>query len=232
VRSAEGGTLFLDEIGDLPLPAQASLLRVLQEGEVLPVGATRPVKVDFRLVAATHRDLDALVESDRFRADLLARIGGFTITLPPLRERREDIGLIVAELLRRNLGEQAAEVAFSPSAVRTLFGYAWPFNIRELDRCVEAAIVLAASGPIDVAHLPAAVTAIRSQRGAREPRAKRADPALSELDRKRREDIIAALRESGGNVSAAARGLGKARVQVQRWIKRYAIDPRSFRPSP
>jgi len=232
VRSAEGGTLFLDEIGDLPLPAQASLLRVLQEGEVLPVGATRPVKVDFRLVAATHRDLDALVESDRFRADLLARIGGFTITLPPLRERREDIGLIVAELLRRNLGEQAAEVAFSPSAVRTLFGYAWPFNIRELDRCVEAAIVLSASGPIDVAHLPAAVTAIRSQRGAREPRAKRADPALSELDRKRREDIIAALRESGGNVSAAARGLGKARVQVQRWIKRYAIDPRSFRPSP
>jgi transcriptional regulator with GAF, ATPase, and Fis domain len=232
VRSAEGGTLFLDEIGDLPLPAQAALLRVLQEGEVLPVGATRPVKVDFRLVAATHRDLDALVEKDRFRADLLARIGGFTITLPPLWERREDIGLIVAELLRRKLGERAAEVAFSSSAVRALFSHAWPFNIRELERCLEAAIVLSASGPIDVAHLPASVTTTRSQRGAREGRAKGPDLALSELHRKRREDIIAALRASGGNVSAAARVLGKARAQVQRWIKRYAIEPRSFRPTP
>jgi transcriptional regulator with GAF, ATPase, and Fis domain len=232
VRSAEGGTLFLDEIGDLPLPAQAALLRVLQEGEVLPLGATKPVKVDFRLVAATHRDLDALAESGRFRADLLARISGFTITLPPLRERREDIGLIVAELLRRKLGAQAAAVVFSPNAVRKLFAYPWPFNIRELDNCLEAAIVLSASGPVDVAHLPAAVTATPSQPGAPERRAKGAVSGLSDIDRKRREEIIAALRANNGNVSAAARMLGKARAQVQRWIKRYTIDPRSFRPSP
>ena len=232
VRSSDGGTLFLDEIGDLPVPAQATLLRVLQQGEVLPIGATRPVKVDFRLVAATHRDLEALVERDRFRADLLARISGFTITLPPLRERREDIGLIVAEVLRSKLGERSAEAAFSPNAVRALLNYAWPLNIRELERSLEAAIVLSSSGPIDVAHLPDAVTAVRSQRGVSQPRPKGPSPAMSDVERKRREDIIAALRDSGGNVSAAARTLGKARVQVQRWIRRYAIDVRSFRPSP
>ncbi|MGZ3429051.1 MAG: sigma 54-interacting transcriptional regulator, partial [Polyangia bacterium] len=98
VRSADRGTLFLDEIGDLPLASQAALLRVLQEGEVTPLGATRPIAIDVRVVAATHRDLDALVAAGQFRADLLARLGGWTLTLPPLRERLEDLGLLLAGL--------------------------------------------------------------------------------------------------------------------------------------
>src|SRR5262249_52971384 len=107
VRAAHGGTLLLDEIGDLPLASQAAFLRVLQEREVVPVGAARPIKVDVRLISATHRDLDELAKDGRFRPDLLARIGGFRLELPALRERREDLGLLVANLLERLAGAAA-----------------------------------------------------------------------------------------------------------------------------
>src|SRR5262249_41268985 len=116
IRSADRGTLFLDEIGDLSPPAQAVFLRVLQESEVLPVGATRPVKVDIRLLAATHRNLEALVAENRFRADLLARISGLTLSLPPLRERREDLGLIIGMLLRRHFSDRAEQVSLASEA--------------------------------------------------------------------------------------------------------------------
>ena len=231
VRAADRGTLFLDEIGDLPLPAQAALLRVLQQGEVLPVGATRPVAVDFRLVAATHRDLEELVARERFRADLLSRISGFTLELPPLRERREDIGLIAARLLTRQLGERASGLAFTSEAVRALIAYGWPLNIRELERCLQAAVVLASSGVVETAHLAPAVLGAQG-----EPR--RPDPpripeeSLSEDDVKRRGDITAALAASGGNVAAAAEALGEHRMQLYRWLKRYGIDPKAYRPAP
>ena len=231
VRAADHGTLFLDEIGDLPLPAQAALLRVLQQGEVVPVGATRPVPVDFRLVAATHRDLDELVAKDRFRADLFARISGFALELPPLRERRQDIGLIAARLLSRECGERARGLAFTTEAVRALLRYEWPLNIRELERCLQAAVVLAGSGTVETAHLAPAVLASESM-----PR--RPDPApasaelLSDEDLKRREDIAAALKATEGNVTAAAQALGKHRMQLYRWLRRYGIDPKTYRPAP
>jgi len=231
VRAADHGTLFLDEIGDLPLPAQAALLRVLQQGEVVPVGATRPVPVDFRLMAATHRDLDELVAKDRFRADLFARISGFALELPPLRERRQDIGLIAARLLSRECGDRARGLAFTTEAVRALLRYEWPLNIRELERCLQAAVVLAGSGTVETAHLAPAVLASEGM-----PR--RPDPApasaelLSDEDLKRREDIAAALKATEGNVTAAAQALGKHRMQLYRWLRRYGIDPKTYRPAP
>jgi DNA-binding NtrC family response regulator len=226
VRSADGGTLFLDEIGDLPLPAQAALLRVLQEGEVQPLGAVRPVPIDLRVVAATHRNLDQLTAEKSFRADLLARLSGFTVSLPPLRERREDFGLLVSTLLRR-LAADAAKVRFTVEAARALLGHGWPHNVRELENCVAAALALAREGRIDLEHLPGSVrTPPDEKKGlARDA----AVEALSEEDRRRREELINALRTHGGNITAAAKAIGKPRTQVQRWLRRWKIDPLAHR---
>ena len=234
IRSADRGTLFLDEVGDLPPAAQAVFLRVLQEGEVLPVGATRPVKVDIRLLAATHRDLGAMVAENRFRADLLARISGLMLSLPPLRERRGDLGLLIGMLLRRHFANRAEQVSFTSEAARALLLYEWPLNIRELEKCLTAAVVLARNGPVQEAHFPEPV------RASAHPSAKPAvsteaggDKAeglqLSEADQRRREEIIDLLREHGGNITSVARALGKGRFQVQRWIKRFRIDAKEFR---
>jgi transcriptional regulator with AAA-type ATPase domain len=156
IRAADAGTLFLDEIGDLSLPAQALLLRALQDGEVFPVGASRPEKVDVRVVAATHRDLDALAAENRFRSDLLARLAGLTLVLPPLRERREDLGLLIGAFVRRR-AENGAPVAFSCEVLRAMLLYSWPLNVRELEKSVEAAVVLAGKRPIELSDLPPAV---------------------------------------------------------------------------
>jgi DNA-binding NtrC family response regulator len=221
IRSAEGGTLLLDEIGDLPLPAQATLLRVLQEEEVMPVGGTRPTKVDLRVIAATHRDLPALVAHDKFRHDLLMRLCGFTVNLPPLRERREDFGLLLSRLLRRNEG--GAKITFTPEAGRAMLRYGWPGNVRELEKCLSSAAVLAQDGVVELEHLPASIAAA--------PAAPVAIPAghLSADERERRELIISLLREHGGNVTSVAKAMGKARTQVQRWLRRYDIDPLAYR---
>jgi sigma-54 dependent transcriptional regulator, acetoin dehydrogenase operon transcriptional activator AcoR len=226
VRSADQGTLFLDEIGDLPPKVQTALLRVLQEGEVLPVGATRPIKVDMRLVVATHRDLDAMVATGRFRGDLLARIGGFTVSLPPLRQRHEDLGLLIAALLRRLPREIAERVAFSRAAARALFAYDWPLNVRELERALDVAVVLAGSGPIDLEHLPKAL-----QAGPRHVLAVPAETPERPADKqaRRRDELVTLLRDHFGNVSAVGRTLGKTRTQIHRWIKRFQIDVKSFR---
>ncbi len=232
VRSADRGSLFLDEIGDLPPPAQAVLLRVLQQGEVLPVGATQPVKVDIRLLAATHRDLDALVEKNEFRADLLARISGFTVFLPPLRQRREDLGLLIGRLLTREMPERARQVTFSNDAARALLAYPWPLNIRELEKHLLPAVLLAKTGPVELSHFPESVRGSQAKKawqrlgGISEDREQK---RLSETERRRREEIRTLLHEHGGNVTAVAHALGKPRTQVQRWIKRYGIDMKDFR---
>jgi len=234
VRSADRGTLFLDEIGDLPLASQAAFLRVLQEREVVPVGGTRPVPVDVRLVAATHRDIDVLVREETFREDLFARISGLRVELPPLRERREDLGILVSALLRRGLAPDAAKgVTFEPRAARALFRYRWPLNVRELEKALVAAVVLAGKSAIEAEHLPPAVA--QALTGAADPEGVEAaeddepDRPLSEQDLRRRDELIALFREHAGNVSAVARAMGKARMQIQRWVKRYRLDPESYR---
>jgi hypothetical protein len=157
VRSAQGGTLFLDVVEELPPAAQPLLLRVLQESEVLPVGAARPLKVDVRVLAATQRNLDALAEEQHFRSDLLARLSGVTLEVPPLRDRREDLGLLIRALLRRQLGDAAERITFTCEAARALFLHRWPLNVRELENALQAAVVFAGSEPIGLRHLPAAM---------------------------------------------------------------------------
>ena len=244
VREADGGTLFLDEIGDLRLSSQAALLRVLQECEVLPVGEDRPVPVNLRVVSATNRNLEALVEAGAFRADLLARLRGFVVRLPALRERREDLGIILAEVLRGRLGPCACNAGFSSATARALFLHGWPHNIRELDRVVGAALSLAGDGPIRLEHLPEAIAQAAS------PGATGAEIALmpaeilttdsraseqdvsepSSLKAHKREQLIRLLTKHEGNVAAVARELRKGRTQILRWLKRYSIDPEHYRP--
>jgi DNA-binding NtrC family response regulator len=224
VRTAERGTLFLDEIGDLPPHAQVALLRVLQEREVHPIGAAHPVPVDFRLVCAAQQPLATLVAQGRFRSDLFARLAGVTIDLPALRERREDLGLIIATLLRRLAPAQAEHVVFDKPAARALLTHAFPLNIRELEKLIERALALSAGQPIQPAHLALdALTPAVSPCTARTTRAiaAPADPL--------RDHLVALLDEHHGNVSATARSMGKARVQIRRWLQRYRIDPEQYR---
>lgn len=225
VRSADHGTLFLDEIGELPASAQSALLRVLQDGEILPIGATQPIRVDVRFLAATNRDLDAQVARGLFRADLLARICGFAVWLPPVRERREDLGILIAAILKRQLGDRAGEISFSCDAARALLLYHWPLNVRELEKWLAASIVLSGGHRIEVEHLP-----IRAQGGSEAPKTGSPKPgpesilrAKEDSELRKKEQLIGLLQEHGGNISAVARALGKARPQVQRWIKRYGI---------
>lgn len=220
IRAADGGTLFLDEVGDLPLPAQAALLRVLQEREVVPVGGTRPVKVDLRVVAATHRPLDRMAAEGTYRADLLARLAGYRHILPPLRARREDLGLIIGDLLRRAEITGAADLRLGTTAGRRLFAYDWPLNIRELQQCLSVSAALSPRGVIEAEHLP-----IVSGAAARPPVAER------ELDDPEalRKTLVALLELHRGNISYVARDLGKARMQIHRWMRRFNLDPDTFR---
>jgi transcriptional regulator with PAS, ATPase and Fis domain len=220
VRAADGGTLFLDEIGDLPASSQAALLRVLQEREVMPVGGTRAVPIDLRVVAATHRDLDDMVAEQTFRHDLFARLAGFRVVVPTLLERRADLGLLLGSLFAKVF--PAEHPGFDIDAARLMLRYPWPLNVRELEQALATAQVLAGNELVRAEHLPDTV------RSGRPPGAPRA-VVLSELDQKVRDQVVLALREHQGNVSAVARALDKDRKQIQRWIKRFGLDPGSYR---
>ena len=219
VRAAHRGTLFLDEIGDLPLSAQAALLRVLQEGEVVPVGSARPETVDLRILAATHRDIVEGAVRGTFRTDLLARLSGLKHELAPLRERIDDLGLLVAAILPRVVPPHS-QMELTREAACWLVEHPWPLNVRQLELALSLAAVLAGDGPIDVHHLsaggPGAV--------APKERTNAGDDAL-------RAQLLDELRRAGGNVTQVARAMGKARMQVQRWMKRFHIDPSTFRAS-
>jgi transcriptional regulator of acetoin/glycerol metabolism len=218
VRAAHGGTLFLDEMGELKSPAQAALLRVLEEHEVRPIGATLPVKVDVQFVSATNRALDKMVAAGSFRADLYHRLAGHVLPLVPLRERREDMGLIVGSLLKRHGGANTQGIRLNSSAWRMLLSYGFPGNARELDKALHAALAMSHGGEIGAEHLPAWSREQSSESPTNE------QPENDPL----REELIQHFREHKGNVSAVARVMGKARVQVQRWMKRFNIDPQQY----
>ncbi|WP_445397094.1 sigma-54 dependent transcriptional regulator [Zobellella sp. An-6] len=152
---AEGGTLFLDEIGDMPLPMQVKLLRVLQERTFERVGGTRPISANVRVIAATHRDLEAMIQEQRFREDLYYRLNVFPIVAPPLRERRGDIPLLLAELIRRHQASHGTELSFSAAAMAALRQYHWPGNVRELSNLVERMFILCPGREVTLADLPA-----------------------------------------------------------------------------
>jgi transcriptional regulator with PAS, ATPase and Fis domain len=225
VAAARGGSLFLDEIGDLAPSSQAAFLRLLQEQEYTPVGATKPVTADVRVIAATHHDLEELVAKGAFRDDLAARLNGFTFTLPPLRERRTDMGLLIGALVRRIAADAAGQVRFSSAAGQRLIEYEWPRNIRELEKCLEAAIALAADGPIQVEHLGAAARSAPPTR----TEAAVTTPKLARDADARRAQLAALLTEHHGNISRIARELKTSRTQVQRWVKRFGFDASKYR---
>jgi transcriptional regulator of acetoin/glycerol metabolism len=218
VRAADRGTLFLDEIGDLPAPAQAALLRVLQEREVTAVGATRPVGVDVRVICATHRDLAAMTAAGAFRADLLHRLRGFAIALPALAERRADLGVLVGRLIERHAAGRP--IALHPRVARALFAHPWPGNVRELEQVLAAAIGLARDGTITAAHLPPAIA---------EAVDRPAPPPPGPGDAEQRERLVALLAEHRGSIRAVARALGKDPVQIRRWLGRYGVDAAAYR---
>ena len=222
IAAAAGGTLLLDEIGELPVAAQVKLLRAVQEREVVPLGAARgeSVRVDFRLVCATHADLDALVARGRFRADLLARIRGLDVELPALRARRMDLGILIAALLARHGGADAASYRFDRRCAQALVEHDYPLNIRELEQALLALLALA--GPDRLFRREAlAETAIGRS-------ARTAAPPPRDGDRVRA-DLLEQLARHQGNISAVARAMRCTRMQVHRWLKRWQIDAEPFR---
>jgi DNA-binding NtrC family response regulator len=219
---ANGGTLFLDEIGDMGPKMQAQLLRTLQDGEVRPVGGAEPIRVDVRLVCATNKDLEEEVKEGRFREDLYFRINVVTIRLPPLRERREDIPVLVGHFLHKlALRERREPAAMSPEALRLLSGYAFPGNVRELENAIERAVAVAKGNVILPSDLPPEVG------GGPEPGAGAETggilgevgnrPTLAELERRY---IQLVLGEVGGNKKKAAEKLGIDRRTLYRALER------------
>jgi transcriptional regulator with PAS, ATPase and Fis domain len=237
IRSADGGTLLLDEIGELPLASQTAFLRVLQEREVVPVGGTQPIPVDFRLITATNRDLSELVAKETFRADLLSRISGFGMRVPALRERREDLALLIPALIARHARPSKERPAITPAAMRALLLHDWPMNIRELEKCLQAAVVLTDRPAIDLEDLPevlrSVVVPVEPAIVAESKQSALGDAGadLGPRELKRREQLIGLLRLHRGNVSEVARVMSKARNQIARWLKRYNLDADTFRDS-
>jgi transcriptional regulator with GAF, ATPase, and Fis domain len=226
VRAADRGTLLLDEIGDLPLAAQPALLRVLQEREVTPVGSSQAQPVDVRIIAATHQPLDTLVSKGSFRADLLARLSGFTHCLRPLRARREDLGVIAAALLAKD-GMSIADAMISPQAGRQLLSADWPWNIRQLEQVLKRGFALAHGSVLSAKHVLEAVapdTPLQEQK-----RPSSSSPRLSDTDASIQKEVISQLERHDGNISAVAKALGKERMQIHRWMKRFGIDVDAFR---
>jgi DNA-binding NtrC family response regulator len=221
-READKGTLFLDEIGDISPGLQARLLRALQEHEIVPLGAETPIKVDVRVIAATHRDLPELVRQGRLREDLYYRLDVVTLSLPPLRERRQDIPLLVDHFLRTLTSRHGrGPVAVDPEALRRLLGYDWPGNIRELQNVLERALLLAEQGVIGPEHL---ATTVRPSAAAL-PEVPEA-PALRGLEEVEREHVIRVLAATGGNREESSRILGISRRTLTRMIQRWGLPPR------
>jgi Nif-specific regulatory protein len=206
-EAANGGTLFLDEIGELTLASQVKLLRALQSRQVDRVGDTRARPIDVRVVAATNADLESMIRNNRFREDLYYRLNVFPIQLPPLRERKGDIGLLAEAFLERFAKEHGRQVTrISPPALDLMLAHHWPGNVRELENCVARAVLLASDGVIRAHHLPPAL-----QKSAATPEAK-AGPVSGSLHDAimayEREILLEAMKSTGGNQAQAARALG------------------------
>ncbi|MEZ4340615.1 MAG: sigma 54-interacting transcriptional regulator [Sandaracinaceae bacterium] len=226
--AASGGTIFLDEIGEMPLAVQPKLLRALATGEIRPVGANQARRVDARVVAATNRDLTAEVQAERFRGDLYARLAGWTIQLPPLRKRKEDVLLLLDRFLVRHEAPRVIE----PDAAEALLLYRWPFNVRELEQLAAAIGVRAEEADeVLLEHLPPSIAAPLLAR--RPMAAIPSEPPLSLSVRPdatpTAEELARALAHFGGNVAQVATFFGRDRRQIYRWIERYGLDVDALR---
>ncbi len=223
---AHQGTVFLDEIGELQPSTQAKILRVLQSREFEPLGSTRPLKVDVRIVAATNRNLEAMVQQGAFRDDLYYRLHVFPLTLPALRDRLEDLPLLVDFFLRRFREKYHCPVkTLTPEALQALRRYAWPGNIRELENTLERGVILCQGGTLDLAHLPASI-----QRLAQEPAgfgASEAEPAPPEWEK---EFIYQTLEKNAWNRQEAAQALQISLEELDFKIRAYGLKAQGSYP--
>ncbi len=232
-READGGTLFLDEVGELPAAVQVKLNRALQEGEIRPVGETRSVKVDVRVIAATLRDLRAEVDAGRFREDLYYRLNVFPVRLPPLRERQSDIPLLAGHLLEKHARAQGRAIeGFDADALAALTTHAFPGNVRELENVVERAVAVCTGKRIDLGCLPAQLR-----------QAPAGPPAAEALVGLPYKDAVRVARDQGvrayldalmqaydGNVTRAARHAGVERESLHRLLRKHGLHSDDFKP--
>jgi two-component system response regulator HydG len=220
-QAAHGGTIFLDEIGDLPLGLQPKLLRALQERVIRPVGGTTELPFDARVISATNRDLETMVEEHVFREDLFFRINVIPVALPPLRARGGDVLLLAQHFLERIAARANKPVtAFSPEAAAKLMAYSWPGNVRELQNCVERAVALASFAAIEVSDLPDKVRAFKSSQiviGGDDPTEL---VSLEELEKRYTQRVLESV---AGNKSAAARILQIERKTLHRMLARWGL---------
>ena len=237
LSAADGGTVFLDEIGELPLDLQAKLLRALQEKEVRPVGATHAVPITARVLAATNRDLSAMVAQGAFRKDLYFRLSVVNLKLPPLRERREDIAILAEHFLERLHRETGASHVFSEDAIRLMTEYDWPGNVRELENAIERACSLSSGPVLHMADLPTQLQDFRMHR--REANLSLAGEAGDELDAGRKhaiaddaivsiadmekQAILGTIRQLNGDKLMAAKLLGIGKTTLYRKLKEYGL---------
>ena len=216
-QSADKGTIFLDEIGEISSAMQSTLLRVIQEREIQPLGSDRALKIDVRILAATHRDLAQEVEQGRFRRDLFYRLHVVALHLPPLRERPEDIPLLAGHFLKKFSEKNHKQIkCFTPAAIRRLATHAWPGNVRELENAVERAVVLLAGDYVQEWDLPP--TLLPGQAEGAMPVALAPGIRLEDMER---QAIMAALEAAGGNKSQAARQLGITRKTLHAKLQKY-----------
>lgn len=219
VREADGGTLFLDEIGDMPLPLQVKLLRVLEEREVRPVGANRSYSVDVRVISATHRDLETEMAEGRFRSDLFYRLNVVTLAIPSLAERRDDIPLLANHFLRRLAKRYRKEInGFAPEAMELLARAAWPGNARQLLNVVEQAVALSTATMIPAALIQSAIREVAEV------------VPFDEARRRFESDYLAhLLKTTGGNVAQAAKLAQRNRTDFYKLLQRHSLDPALFK---
>ena len=220
LEAADGGTLFLDEIADLPFDLQAKLLRALQEREIRPVGSNERVRINVRVIAATNRDLEAAIRSGSFRQDLYFRLNVVQIKLPPLRERKSDIPLLVNHFLEKFSDPERPVRSISEEAMARLMAYDWPGNVRELENAIERALALGSGPVLQLADLP---SNLHSSSPDRLP----ASDELLPLEELERRAIFRALRETGGDKLAAARLLGIGKTTLYRKLKQYEAERQS-----
>lgn len=214
---AHRGTLFLDEIGDMPLSTQAKLLRVIEDGKVVRVGSNEPLSVDVRLIAATNQDLEALIKEGRFREDLYFRLNVVCLKLPPLRERQEDIFLLVDAFIKeysRVYGKKITSI--SPEARRRLLNYSWPGNVRELKNCIESMVVLTSDSIIGVEDLPWQIAPEDGQ----EEKGALVGMSIAEMEKELIKNTLAAV---GGNRGASAKILGIGERTLYRKLDQYGL---------
>lgn len=220
---ADKGTLFLDEIGDMPLNMQAKLLRVLEDGAIVPVGSHRPVVVDVRLISATNHDLTTLIEEKKFRQDLYFRIKGVSIVLPPLRERPQDIPELIDYFFEKASDEVGSQVKGINDAARAvLVDYSWPGNIRQLRNCIRTMVVMSDRETLDVQDIPPEIHHVRRLAPPRNAGISEKLGSVS-LDELEKQAIIETLLRTGNNREKAAKVLGIGERTLYRKIKEYGL---------